>query len=173
MTKRTKFVEERLRRALNMNVTSAEDEQCDPAERERMGEERGTPTPNALDPYGSVHSKVRDNGDGSVASPLLGPSLHRLPVDKRRGSAGSGRLVGSSTSIEMSEKDNGGKFGRDRGDVPVGRGAEVDEKERSSNSSTPRVVIEIDDEMEVPVIEGAIGTQSSRLSVEYAPEKRP
>lgn len=101
-----------------------------------------TATPN---PYGLINSRgPQHEGNGSVASPLLGPSL------QRRQRQGPGRAVNGGDVSSLSEKrgKNDQETERDGGEL------RAEEKfDRESDSSTPRVVVELDEEMEVPVDE--------------------
>lgn len=108
-----------------------------------------TATPN---PYGHVNSRSsihEGNGNGSVASPLLGPSLQRKQRQDHSRSVNGG---GGSSMLEKRRED----------DEETERESPDEEKfERGSDSSVPGVVVEIDEEMEVPADE--LG--DSRLNV--------
>lgn len=80
-----------------------------------------------------------------MASPLLGPSLQRI---QRQGPGGL--VNGGGGGFSMWEKR------RTNDEETDGNGVNPrdDEKfDRESDSSTPRVVVEIDEEMEVPADE--------------------
>lgn len=92
------------------------------------------------------------NGNGSVASPLLGPSLQRKQRQDHSRSVNGGGGGGGSSMLEKRRDD----------DEETERESPDEEKfERGSDSSVPGVVVEIDEEMEVPADE----LRDSRLNV--------
>lgn len=100
-------------------------------------------------PYGPVNSRgsvQEGNGNRSVASPLLGPSLQRKQRQTHSGSVNGGGGGGGEAS-SMLEK-------RREDDEETERESRDEEKfDRGSDSSVPGVVVEIDEEMEVPADE--------------------
>lgn len=103
-------------------------------------------TPN---PYGHVNSRGSEhdrNGNGSVASPLLGPSLQRRQSQGRGVNGGGGSHTSEKRRTDDEETERNGGESRDEEKLDA-------TFERGSGSSTPRVVIEIDEEMEVPAEE--------------------